>query len=103
MHHILKFASDGPVKNLCHQQLELAFKDNWANEIHHIAKRYNIIVEEAYVKSLSREKCKTYITNMITEYGFNQRKLKQANMKKIQELKCEKFEIQNYLLDFNQI
>ena len=36
---------------------------------------------------------------MITEYGFYQLKLKQTSMKKIQELKYEKFEIQNYLLE----
>ena len=36
---------------------------------------------------------------MITEYGFNQLKSKQTSMKKIQELKYEKFEMQNYLLE----
>ena len=34
---------------------------------------------------------------MITEYGFNQLKSKQTAMKKIQQLKCEKFGTQNYL------
>ena len=48
---------------------------------------------------LSREKWKTYIANLITEHGFNELKSKQTSMKKIQELKCEKFEIQNYLLE----
>ena len=48
--------------------------------MHHLAKQYSI-VEEAYVKSLSREKWKTYITNMITEYGFNQLKSKQTSKK----------------------
>ena len=87
------------VKNLYYQQLDLAFEENWANEIHHLAKQYSIIVEEGYVKSLSREKWKTYITNKITEYGFNECKSKQSSMKKLQELKYEKFEIQNYLLE----
>ena len=63
------------MKNLYYQQPELAFEENWANEIHHLAKQYNIIVEQGYVKSLSREKWKTYIANMTTEYGLNQLKL----------------------------
>ena len=88
-----------PVKNLYYQHLELAFEENWANEIHHLAKHYKFIVEERYLKSLSREKWKTYITNMITEHGFNQLKSKQNCMKKIQELKYEKYEIQNYLFE----
>ena len=67
------------MKNQYYQQLELAFKENWPNETHHLAK-YNI-VKSGYVKSLSREKWKTYITN-ITEYGFNQLKSKQTNLKK---------------------
>ena len=37
---------------------------------------------EGYVKLLSREKWKTYVTNMITGYGFNQLKSKQTSMKK---------------------
>ena len=101
LHHILMLTKDETVKNLYCQQIELAFEENWANEIHHIAKQYNIIIEEAYVNSLSREKRKTYITNMITEYGFNQLKSKQTSMKKIQELKYEKLEIQNYLLELH--
>ena len=88
-----------PMKNLCYQQLNLAFEENQANEIHHLAKQYSIIVEEGYVKSLSREKRKTYITNKITEYRLNQFKSKQTSMKKLQELKYEKFEIQNQLLE----
>ena len=66
---------DESVKNLYYQQSELAFEENWANEIHHLAKQYNIIIEERYVKSLSREKWKRYIANMTTEYGFNQQNL----------------------------
>ena len=77
--------SEEPAKNLYYQKLELAFEENWANQIHHLEKQ-NIIVEEAYAKSLSREKWKTYITNMITEHGFNQLKSKETSMKKIQEL-----------------
>ena len=73
LHHILMLTNDEPMKNLYYQQLDLAFEENWANEIHHLAKQYSIIVEEDYVKSLSREKWKTY-TNKITEYGFNQLK-----------------------------
>ena len=71
--------NDEPVKNLFYQQLE-----NWANEIHHLdlAKRYNIIAEEGYVKLLFREIWKTYITDMITEYGFRQLKSKQTSTKK---------------------
>ena len=87
------------MKNLCYQQSDLAFEENWANEIHHLAKQYSIIVEEGYVKSLSREKWKTYITNKITGYGFNLLKSKQTSMKKLHELTYEKFEIQNYLLE----
>ena len=49
-----------PVNNLHYQQLDLAFEENWANEIHHLAKQYSIIVEEGYVKPFSREKWKTY-------------------------------------------
>ena len=52
--------NDEPVNNLYYQQLDLAFEENWANEIHHLAKQYSIIVEEGYVKPLSREKSKTY-------------------------------------------
>ena len=85
LHHILMLTSEEPVKNLYYQKLELAFEENWANQIHHLEKQ-NIIVEEAYAKSLSREKWKTYITNTITEHGFNQLKSKQTSMKKIQEL-----------------
>ena len=66
---------DESVKNLYYQQSDLAFEENWANEIHHLAKQYNIIIEERYVKSLSREKWKRYIANMTTEYGFNQQNL----------------------------
>ena len=66
---------DESVKNLYYQQSELAFEENWANEIHHLAKQYNIIIEERYVKSLSREEWKRYIANMTTEYGFNQQNL----------------------------
>ena len=66
---------DESVKNLYYQQSDLAFEENWANEIHHLAKQYNIIIEERYVKSLSREKWKIYIANMTTEYGFNQQNL----------------------------
>ena len=73
-HHILMLTNDEPMKNLYYQQLDLAFEENWANEIHHLAKQYSIIIEEDYVKSLSREKWKTYITNKITEYGFSQLK-----------------------------
>ena len=92
--------TDGePMKNLCYQQLNLAFEENYANEIHHLAKQYSIIVEEGYVKSLSREKWKTYITNKITGYGFNLLKSKQTSMKKLHELTYEKFEIQNFLLE----
>ena len=68
-------ADDESVKNLYYQQSQLAFEENWANEIHHLAKQYNIIIEERYVKSLSREKWKRYIANMTTEYGFNQQNL----------------------------
>ena len=89
LHHILMLTNNEPVKNLYFQQLDLAFEENWANEIHHLAKQYSTIVEEGYGKSLSREKWKTYITNKITEYGFNQLKSKQTSMKKIQELKYE--------------
>ena len=73
-HHILMLTNDEPMKNLYYQQLDLAFEENWANEIHHLAKQYSIIVEEDSVKSLSREKWKAYITNKITEYGLSQLK-----------------------------
>ena len=64
LHYILMLTNDEPVKNLYYQQLELAFEEHWANEIHHLVKQYNIIVEEAYVKSLPREKCNKYILQM---------------------------------------
>ena len=53
LHHILLLTNDKPMKNLYYQQLDLAFQENWANKIHHLAKQYNIIVEEGYVMSLS--------------------------------------------------
>ena len=56
LHNILMLTDDESVKNLYYQQSELAFEENWANEIHHLAKQYNIIIEERYVKSISREK-----------------------------------------------
>ena len=56
LHHIVLLINDEPVKNLYFQQLELIFEENWANKIHHLAKQYNITVEEGYVKSLSRKK-----------------------------------------------
>ena len=74
LHYILMLMNDEPVKNLYFHQLDLAFEENLANGIHHLAKQCSIIVEEGHVKSLSREKWKTYITNKITEYGFNQLK-----------------------------
>ena len=46
--------NDEAVKNLYYQQLELLFEENWQTK--YIIKQYNIIVEEGYVKSLSREK-----------------------------------------------
>ena len=57
--------NDEAVKNLYYQQLELLFEEIWQTK--YIIKQYNIIVEEGYVKSLSREKYKTYIT-YITYY-----------------------------------
>ena len=71
----------------------------WGLLLCDLAKQYNIIVEEGYVKLLFTEIWKTYITNMIAEYGFGQLKSKQNSMKKIQELKYQKFEMQNYLLE----
>ena len=41
--------NDEPVKNLYYQQLEFTFEENWTNEKHHLAKQYNIIVDEGYV------------------------------------------------------
>ena len=53
LHHILLLTNDEPMNNLYYQQLDLAFEENWAKKIHHLAKQYNIIVEEGYVMSLS--------------------------------------------------
>ena len=47
--HILMLRNDEPVKNLYYQQLEFTFEENWTNEKHHLAKQYNIIVDEGYV------------------------------------------------------
>ena len=82
LHNILMLTNNERAKNLCYQQLELAFEENCVKEICHLEKQYNIIVEEGYVKSLSREKWKTHITNMVTKYRFNQLKSKQTSMKK---------------------
>ena len=78
LHHILMLTNGKPVNSLYYQQLELAFEENLANEIHHLAKQCNIIVEEGYVKSLSRVIYvkSLSIANIITEYGFNQLKSK---------------------------
>ena len=66
--------------------------------MHHLGGKCNIRVVEVYVKSLSREKFETYITN--SWYGFNQLKLKKIYYeKKIQEQKYEKYELQNYVLE----
>ena len=65
LHHILMLTNDEAVKNLYYQQLELLIEEIWQTK--YIIKQYNIIVEEGYVKSLSREKYKTYIT-YITYY-----------------------------------
>ena len=54
LHYILMLTNDEAVKNLYYQQLELLFEENWQTK--YIIKQYNIIVEEGYVKSLSREK-----------------------------------------------
>ena len=53
LHYILLLTNVEPMKNLYYQQLHLASEENWANKIHHLAKQYNIIVEEGYVMSLS--------------------------------------------------
>ena len=74
LHHILLLTNDEPMKNLYYQQLDLAFEENWAKKNtsssktiqHHSRRRIRNVI-----KSLSREKWKTYITNMIAEYGFN--------------------------------
>ena len=47
LHQILMLTNDESVKNLYYQQLELAFEEDWANEIHHLVKQCNIIVEGA--------------------------------------------------------
>ena len=80
------------------QQLNIPYEQNWGNEINLLKKKYNITSSTNEIIAMSRDKWKTKVKTIISQYAFEEMKVIASKMSKLKEISYTELKVQPYLV-----
>ena len=98
LHHIITLPDEDQVKLLYFQQLCLPYEKNRANEVKSKMKEYNINYTHETLATMSRNKWKNNVKQIITQYAFQEMTTTASKMTKTKNIQYSQLETQPYLL-----